>query len=44
MIYDDEMETLPQEALEALQLKRLKILLERVYVTVPFYKKKYVMA
>jgi phenylacetate-CoA ligase len=41
MIYDDEMETLPREALEALQLKRLKALLGRVYATVPFYGKKF---
>lgn len=39
MIYDEEFETLPREALEALQLKRLQHLVERVYVTVPFYKK-----
>ncbi len=39
MIYDEEFETLPREALEAIQLKRLKNLAERVYATVPFYKK-----
>ena len=39
MIYDEEFETLPREALEALQLKRLQYLVERVYATVPFYKK-----
>ncbi len=39
MIYDEEFETLPREALEAIQLKRLKDLAERVYATVPFYKK-----
>lgn len=38
MIYDDEIETLPREALEALQFKRLKQTLERVYALVPFYK------
>jgi phenylacetate-CoA ligase len=38
MIYDDEIETLPREALEALQFKRLKQVLERVYALVPFYK------
>ncbi len=40
MIYDDEIETLPREALEALQLKRLQSTVERVYNLVPFYKKK----
>ncbi len=39
MIYDEEFETLPREALEAIQLKRLQHLAERVYATVPFYKK-----
>ncbi len=41
MIWNDEYETMPREALEALQLKRLKQTLERVYATVPFYKKKF---
>ncbi len=41
MIWDEEFETLPREALEALQLKRLVSTLERVYATVPFYKKKF---
>jgi phenylacetate-CoA ligase len=41
MIWDDEFETLPREALEALQLKRLLATAERVYATVPFYKKKF---
>jgi len=40
MVYDDELETLPREALEALQLKRLQNTVERVYNLVPFYKKK----
>ncbi len=39
MIWNEEFETLPREALEALQLKRLKSLLERVYTDVPFYRK-----
>jgi phenylacetate-CoA ligase len=39
MIYNEEFETLPREALEAIQLKRLQGLVERVYATVPFYKK-----
>ncbi len=39
MIYSDEIETMPREALEALQLKRLQNMVERVYNLVPFYKK-----
>jgi phenylacetate-CoA ligase len=39
MIYDEEFETLPREALEAIQLKRLQHVVEKVYATVPFYKK-----
>ena len=38
MIWNNEFETLPREALEALQLKRLKNILVKVYETVPFYK------
>jgi phenylacetate-CoA ligase len=38
MIYNEEFETLPRPALEALQLKRLKNMLERVYDRVPFYR------
>lgn len=41
MIWNEEFETLPREALEALQLKRLRSTVERVYATVPFYKKKF---
>ncbi len=41
MIWDEEFETLSREALEALQLKRLVATLERVYATVPFYRKKF---
>ncbi len=41
MIWNDEFETLPSEALEALQLKRLKNIVEKVYATVPFYKSKF---
>jgi phenylacetate-CoA ligase len=37
MFFNDEFETLPRPALEALQLKRLQTTLERVYATVPFY-------
>ncbi len=41
MIYDIEYETMPREALEAIQLRRLQNTLERVYATVPFYKKRF---
>lgn len=40
MIWNEEYETLPREALEALQLKRLKAQVERVHATVPYYRKK----
>ena len=40
MIWNEEFETLPREALEALQLKRLKALVERVYAAVPYYRSK----
>jgi len=40
MIWNEEFETLPREALEALQLKRLRSLVDRIYTTVPFYRKK----
>ncbi|MBE9547444.1 MAG: phenylacetate--CoA ligase [Proteobacteria bacterium] len=39
MIFNEEFETLPREALEALQLKRLQQVVQRVYHTVGFYKK-----
>ena len=39
MMYNDEFETLPREALKALQIKRLQQVLQRVYTTVGFYKK-----
>ena len=41
MIYDIDFETLPREALEAIQNKRLQSTLERVYATVPFYQEKF---
>ena len=41
MLFDEEFETLPREALEALQIKRLAATAERVYATVPFYKKRF---
>ncbi|MBS1114399.1 MAG: phenylacetate-CoA ligase [Nitrospirae bacterium] len=40
MLWNEEFETLPRQALEALQLKRLKNLVERVYTAVPYYKGK----
>ena len=41
MIYSEEFETLPREVLEALQLKRLKQVVQRVYHTVGFYRKSF---
>ena len=38
MIYNEEFETLPREALDALQLKRLQQVAQRVYHTVGFYR------
>ena len=40
MIWNDEFETLPREALAALQGKRLRDLVDRVYGAVPFYRRK----
>jgi phenylacetate-CoA ligase len=40
MIWNDEYETLPREAMEALQLKRLRALVDRICSAVPFYKRK----
>ena len=40
MIWNEEFETLPREALEALQLKRLQHQIERVYAAVPYYRGK----
>ena len=39
MFYNEEFETLPRPALEALQLKRLQATVERVCANVPFYKR-----
>ena len=41
MIWNDEFETLPREAIESLQLKRLQQTVERVNATVPFYKESF---
>ncbi len=40
MIRDVQHETMPREALEALQLKRLQALVERVYHLVDFYRRR----
>lgn len=44
MFFNDEFETLPRPALEALQLKRLQATLERVCANVPFYKSSFAAA
>jgi phenylacetate-CoA ligase len=41
MIYNEEFETMPREALAALQLKRLQNVVKRVYEKVPFYKERF---
>ena len=41
MIFNEEFETLPRPAIEALQLKRLQDVAKRVYERVPFYKRKF---
>lgn len=41
MIYNEEFEALPREVLEALQLKRLKQAVQRVYHTVGFYRRSF---
>ncbi|WP_022664070.1 phenylacetate--CoA ligase family protein [Desulfospira joergensenii] len=40
-IYDIDFETMPREGLESIQLRRLQTTIERVYATVPFYKKSF---
>ena len=44
MIYDIEYETMPREALEAIQLRRLQTTLAHVYANVPFYRQKFQQA
>ncbi len=39
--YNEEFETLPRQALEALQLKRLQTTVARVYASVPFYRQSF---
>lgn len=41
MIFDIAHETLPREELEALQLRRLRDLCNRVYANVPFYRRRF---
>ncbi|MDZ7759741.1 MAG: phenylacetate--CoA ligase [Desulfovermiculus sp.] len=41
MMYDVDMETLPREDLETLQLRRLQSAVERAYYAVPFYRAKF---
>jgi phenylacetate-CoA ligase len=41
MIFNMEYETMPREALEAIQFRRLQTTVERVYANVPFYKEKF---
>ena len=40
-IFNMDFETMPREALESIQLSRLKTTLERVYATVPFYRESF---
>jgi phenylacetate-CoA ligase len=41
MFWNEEFETLPREAIESLQLKRLQQTVQRVYATVPFYRESF---
>ncbi len=41
MIYNEDYETMPREALEALQLKRLQQVVNKVYNSVDFYRKSF---
>jgi len=41
MIYDIEYETMPREAMESIQLRRLQTTVQRAYATVPFYRKSF---
>ncbi len=43
-IFNMDFETMPREALEAIQLRRLQTTLERVYATVPFYTQRFKQA
>ena len=39
MIFNIEYETMPREALEAIQVRRLQATLGRAYASVPFYRR-----
>ncbi len=41
MIFNMEKETMPREDIEALQLRRLQLLCQRLYANVPFYRKRF---
>ncbi|MDR2850483.1 MAG: phenylacetate--CoA ligase [Desulfovibrio sp.] len=41
MLFNIQQETLPRETIEALQLRRLRSVCERVYANVPFYRKRF---
>ncbi|GAB1409777.1 phenylacetate--CoA ligase [Desulfovibrionales bacterium] len=41
MLYDVANETMPREELEALQLRRLQAMVEKVYYNVPFYQTRF---
>ncbi|MBQ4567668.1 MAG: phenylacetate--CoA ligase [Desulfovibrio sp.] len=41
MLFNIKLETLPREELEALQLRRLQDLCNRLYANVPFYRKRF---
>lgn len=41
MLYNLEKETLPREDIEALQIRRLRDLCNRLYANVPFYRKRF---
>lgn len=44
MYWDRENETMPREQLQALQLERLRLTIERVYRNVPFYRERFTKA
>jgi phenylacetate-CoA ligase len=44
MIWNEKAETMPREELEAVQLRRLKAQVERIYATVPYYRAKMIEA
>jgi phenylacetate-CoA ligase len=41
MIYNEEFETMPREALESIQLRRLQATVARVYNAIPFYRRRF---